>query len=155
MNPWIPTYAFLAAVMNDIIGYDPSSGMAGVLRAPYIGLGIAPTPPPSATLLMGGITEATYTGYARQALTWFPTFLDVLGPQTVQSANVQFRASDGVTPNSITTIFIASALTAGTLLLTAAVNPNVPLVDALHALQASVLFQLPFTGIYGRCLINS
>lgn len=152
---WVPSFAFLAALMNDAIANDPSSGFLGILKSCWLGLGIAPTPVPSPTMLMSDITEATYTGYARQPIVWFPTFLDVLGPQTIQAANMQFRPTDAVVPNTITTAFIASALTGGTLLLTSALNPQVNLSSALFAMQASPLFQLAFNANYGKCLVNA
>jgi hypothetical protein len=152
---WVPTFALLAAMMNDVTESDASSGASGVLRSVYLGLGIAPTPAPASTLLMADITEATYTGYARQPVVWFPPYIDVLGPETLEGISMLFRPTDAVTPNTITTLFIASAITAGTLLLTAACSPNVNLSDSTFALSAAPLFQLPFSQIYGRCLVHA
>lgn len=139
---WVPTYSFLLSALNDLIGYDPSSGMSGVLRNIYVGLCIGPTPPFANSSVIGGVTEATYTGYARQEVVWFPPYIDVLGPYAITGANLQFRPTDSMTPNTITGLFLASALTAGTLLLGCQLATPVVLNDPTEAFTTAPVVQL-------------
>ncbi len=150
---WIATYFFFESVLNDLIEQNPSSGVAPSLKGVYQGLYTAPTGTPTPASTMASITEANYDGYARQAVVWFEPFLDVLGPFNLQGANMQFRPTDAVVPNTITGAFLATAITGGNLLLAAAFVQPVALSGPLTALTISPVFQLAFTSNYGRPLV--
>lgn len=147
---WVPTFAFLKAVMQSLMEGPASAGWTAVLEAVYIGLGIAPTPAPSNAMLMSDITECNYTGYARQPVVWYPTYRTSTGPQVLEGHSLRFQPTDAVTPNQGTVVFVASALTAGTLYLAQALNPVINLSDADHGATVDPWFQMSFTaGTYG------
>lgn len=146
---WVVTYAFLSAVLDALTQASVSAFYEAVLGKTYIGLFIAPTPAPSPQLLLSGITEANYDGYARQPLVWFPPFLDVSGPYVASAQNLHFSPSDALVQNTITGAFIATALSGGLLYMAAAFATPVPLPSPAYAVNLAPVFQLPFTQIYG------
>jgi hypothetical protein len=147
---WTVTTVLLQAILDAIYGHALPSGLVGPLDAVYVGLYIAPTAPINQNSLLSNITEATYDGYARQEIVWFPTFIDQAGPQTLEGASLFFSPTDATVPNTITGIFIASALTGGVLLAAQALaTPGVPLIGPSNALTVVPQFQLPFQQIYG------
>ena len=80
------------------------------------------TPNPTPALLQAGITEAAYDGYARQAVVWYPTGIDALGPQDLTAHNMHFAPTDAVAPETVTGVFLSTSATTGmgTLLLSCA-----------------------------------
>jgi hypothetical protein len=156
MNPWVPSYFFLAAIMDALTGNDPSSATDLPLEKLWCGLFQAPTPNPTPGLLMSGITECNYDGYARQAVAWFPTYIDVLGPQALISANMQFRATDATVPNVCTGIFVSDKSAGGDLMFSAYLINPLPLQVITQVLNTAVVFQLPFTaGTYGKGYVSA
>jgi hypothetical protein len=155
MNPWVASYFFLAAVMDALIGKDPSSGTSLPLQVIYFGLFQSPTPNPTPALLQSGITECNYTGYARQACVWFPTNVSLLGPQEIVGALLQYRPTDSVAPNTATGVFVSDKLTGGDLLLSALLNPALPLNSPVQVVNVTPGFLLPFTPIYGQAAISA
>lgn len=149
MGNWIPTYFFLFTVLDALALKSGSQLYEAVLGNTWLGLYQAPTPVPTPALLMSGITEANYDGYARQPLVWFPPFLDVAGPATLAAQNLHYSPSDAVVPNTITGAFIATAATGGQLYLAAALSVPVALPGPSYALNAAAVFQLSFTALYG------
>lgn len=147
---WVATFAFLSAVMDALAVASVSAFYEAVLGKCYLGLYQAPTPAPTPSLLLSGITEANYDGYARQPLVWFPTFLDVAGPQNMTAQNLHFSPSDAVVPNTITGAFIATTLTGGLLYLAAALPNPVALPGPAYALNSATVFQLAYTNNYGN-----
>ncbi|HEX8809734.1 MAG TPA: hypothetical protein VF760_12150, partial [Xanthobacteraceae bacterium] len=68
----------------------------------------------------------------------------------IDGASVQFQPIDGSIPNIITGVFLASALTAGSLLASLALpSPGVPLNDANGALIVLPRFCFDVTANYG------
>jgi len=154
---WVPSFYFLDQLFADLVELDVSSPFTGILEAVFMGLWVAPTPAPTPGLLMAGITEATYTGYARQAVVWFPRGIDALGRETMRAHNLNFTPSDSVTPNTITGVFLTDNATVGMghLLLSAQLATPVALNGASQSLNAKAVFQLPFTPIYGGVDVES
>jgi len=150
---WVPTYALLSGMMADLIGYDPSSGMSGVLRNCYCALFQSGSPAPSKGSTLVTQTEADYDGYARQEVVWFPTYLDVLGPQAVTAANLQFRMTNTTTPNLITQIGLVSLVTGGVLLACSELQTPVQFSALTDQLTTAPVFQLTFNSIYGGPLV--
>lgn len=150
---WVPSLQFLLSCMFDLSGVETSASLPNVLEGVYLGLYQAPTPFPTPALVMSGITECNYDGYARQAVSWFPPFIDALGPVDLAARNLHFVPTDSTTPNTATGAFIASALTNGTLLLSAQFLAPVSLQSILQACDVAAVFQLAFTANYGRPLV--
>ena len=146
---WVATYAFFFAIMDALTQASVSAFYEAVLGKTYLGLYIAPTPAPTPGLLLSGITEANYDGYARQPLTWFPPFIDAAGPMDASAQNLHFSPSDALVQNTITGCFIATALSGGLLYLAAAFATPVPLPGPSYALNLAPVFQLSFTSPIG------
>jgi hypothetical protein len=149
---WVPTVYFLAQVIADITDVGVSGSLAGVLQGCYCGLFQAPTPFPTPGLTIAGITECNYTGYARQLVSWFPPWIDALGPYDLAARNMHFVAGDSVIPNTATGVFLASSLSGGNLLLAAMLVAPALLSSPLQALDVAPVFQVAFTANYGRPL---
>jgi hypothetical protein len=83
--------------------------------------------------LLAALAEATYTNYARQAITWTAPIRDLLGNVSMNSQLLNWIPSDAVTPNNVYGIFVVDS--GGTHLLAGEVFPNpVGLIDALSYL---------------------
>jgi hypothetical protein len=152
---WTVCALFLNQVLADIIGAGMSPS-GGVLHTAWLGLYIAPTTPitPQSTMLQ--ITEATYDGYARQEIVWYPPYTDMLGPQTLTGQSLLFTPTDSTVPNMITGLFISSALTAGTLWMAQALaSPGYPLQMVGESLVIVPQFQLGYLQVYGGAQIVS
>lgn len=146
---WIATYAFLSAVMDALTAAAISAFYESVLGKCWVGLYQAPTPAPTPQLLLSGITECNYDGYARQPLVWFRTFLDASGPQIVVAQNMLFAPIDAIVPNTVTGVFVVTASAGGLLYLAAALATPVNLSGPPYSLVSQPTFQLAFTNNYG------
>lgn len=146
---WIATFAFLSAVMDTLGAAAISAFYESVLGNVWLGLYIAPTPAPTPSMLLANITEANYDGYGRQAITWFPTFLDSSGPQDLAAMNMRFAPTDALVPNTITGAFIVTQRTGGLLYLAAALATPVALPSPSFSLVSAPVFQLAYTNNYG------
>lgn len=144
------TEFFLNLVMAALTDHTASGSFNGPLESVYMGLYIAPTGGLSKSSTIANITEATYAGYARQAVTWYPPVVDAAGPETLNGQSLNFTPTGSTTPNTITGLFLADALTAGDLLAYMALpGIGVALSGPTQSLVAIPQFQLPFTPIYG------
>lgn len=146
---WIATYYFLAAIMDALSLKTGSQLYEALLSNVWFGLYQAPTQQPTPATVMGNITECNFDGYARQAAVWFPTFLDVAGPQDLAAQNMHFAPTDALVPNTATGAFMATASSGGILLLAAQFASGVPLPSPAYALNLAPVFQLAFTNNYG------
>lgn len=147
---WTVTIAFLSLVLDQLAANGISVSSAAALQGLYFGLGIAPTPTPTPTTQMSDIVEATYTGYARQAVTWYPPFIEASGPFLLEGHSLKFTPLDAVTPNVITFAFLADALTGGKYLMgTLLPSSGIPLPGPLSSAIADPAFSLPFDQVYG------
>lgn len=150
---WVATYYMLQGIMDALSLRTGSALYEAFLSGVWCGLYQAPTPAPTPGLLMSGVTECNYDGYARQAIVWFPTFLDPSGPQNLAAQNLHFAPTDSVVPNVVTGCFIATASIGGFLLLAAALAVPVNLPGPAYALDASPVFQLSYTNNYGTPMV--
>lgn len=146
---WTATIYFLLAILDALSLKTGSQLYEALLSNVFFGLYQAPTPVPTPQLTMGGITEANYTGYARQALVWNPPFLDAAGPADLAALSMFFQPSGVAVGNTITGAFIATASSGGILLLAAALAQPIALTSPSFGLNASPVIQLPFGINYG------
>ena len=109
---WTPSLAFLLSMMWDLAGVEASASLPNVLEGIYCGLYQAPTPFPTSQLTIADITECDYDGYGRQAVSWFPPFIDPSGPVDLAARNMHFVPTDSNNPNTATGAFLVSAAAA-------------------------------------------
>jgi hypothetical protein len=94
-----------------------SGAYSAPLYQPYIGLYTAISPSASPTSVMGDLTEATFTSYARQQITaWGGPFDTPGGAAQILGPMLTFTPSDSVVPEVIYGAFWADASSAGNLL---------------------------------------
>lgn len=151
---YVPTTFFLEKVLAALIDHAIAGPYSGPLDGIFLGLGQFPTPTLNPSQSLSAITEATYTGYARQAVVWHGPYASGVYDQSIQSTSLFFTPTDGVVPNQITSIFVADAITAGHLLLSQ-ILPNGPVflngVDNLLSLALS--FQMLANTNFGSAVI--
>lgn len=122
------------------------SASIGLLRAPF-----APTPLTALT----DLTEANFTGYARQAagVSSVP-FVDPKGIMTLEGPSLLFQPSDTVTTNTIYGLFWTG--TPSTTLLGVEMFDNpIPLPNPLTALTIVPRFGIDQNGSYGNALVSN
>lgn len=152
---WQVTYLFLFRAITDLVE-AVASGYLGVLDTAYMGLYQPPTQPIGPFSTMAQITEATYSGYARQKVTWFNPIQSSSGVEAVYGPNLWFQPTDTLTPNQITGVFLADAIYGGSLLMAAALaTPGVQFAGPTNGLSVKPAFQLPAIQIYGGPEVES
>jgi hypothetical protein len=110
------TRAALLAALNNLVQAGATAPAPGVLNHVFIGLYTNAVTPGIGTLL-SDLIEPTYPGYARQACTVVGTaYEDQGGDVVVDAPEFQFSMTDETVPTTIQGWFMASALTAGSLL---------------------------------------
>jgi hypothetical protein len=125
--------------------------VGGPLEAPFVGLYTAINAPLSPDLALSNVTEATYDGYARQAVgTWAAPFVDGTGRVQVQGDAREFRPTGSVTPNVIIGWFLASLVAAGTLRAIEPLDTPVPLNSTLTVLTVIPRFGLLRSWSFGE-----
>jgi hypothetical protein len=151
---YVPSNFFLEKLLAQCIDHAVAGPFSGVLDGLYLGLGQIPTGTLSPSDGVSAITEATYDGYARLPITWKGPYTDGAGQQAIQSGAEYFTPTGSTTANTITTMFLADALTAGNLILSE-VLPGGPyfLSGPTTALGMAVVFQLPQGSNYGDVVI--
>jgi hypothetical protein len=141
-----PTRAALHTALANLVAaggvFDPATIFVGLYQ------GIAPPAGPES--VMANLTEATYTGYARQALTpWTSPYNASVGFVTIDGPALHFTPADGVVPNTILGWFIASAAVGGTLLAIEPLATPAPLIDADSTLSIMPRFAIDPTASFG------
>lgn len=110
---------------------DLLTALGGTLNAVFCGLYTARAVPITPTILIADLTQATYTGYARQAITpWTSAYLSSTGLIIIDGPGLHFVPTDAVTPNTIMGWFIASLAAGGILLAIEELATPVPLLTA-------------------------
>lgn len=146
---WTPSLKYLHDLM--VVSAQAAAGaVAGPLHGAYLGLFISPTPILTPASVMADIAEATYTGYARQALVWGSPYISAAGPEALDATGLIFQPTDAVTPNTALGMFLADAATVGNLIASVRFPPpGVPLPDQFHALQIVGRALLDFNANWG------
>jgi hypothetical protein len=152
---WQVVTLFMQRVAQALIEHSTSGPFNGPLEAVWMGLYQPPTPNIGIHSTLANITEATYDGYARQPVVWYPPILSSSGPETLYGQDLNFSPTGSVTPNGITGIFLADALTAGNLLMAAVLPAPVPLNGPTTALVVEPVFQMGLGQIYGAPISKS
>jgi hypothetical protein len=151
---YVPTNFFLEKLLAQLIDHAIAGPFSGVLDGTFVGLAQFPSTTLNPSDGLSALTQATYSGYARQPIVWHGPYTDGAGQQAIQSGNLYFQPTDALTPNQITMMFVADALTGGNLLFSE-VLPGGPifLTDATTAFGLSVVFQLPANANFGDAVI--
>jgi hypothetical protein len=151
---YVPTNFFLEKLLAQMIDHAVAGPFSGVLDGLFLGLGQIPTGTLNPNQGISSITEATFDGYARLAVTWSGPYTDGMGQQAIQSHSIYFTPTGSTTPNTITSMFLADALTAGNLILSEVLpGGNIILNGPTTAFGMSVVFQLPNGSNYGDVVI--
>lgn len=153
---WVPTQRMLSLLAAAAVEHVVSGNYSGPLYTAYLGLCIAPTPAFTPLSVIGSLTEATYTGYARQQIVWGSTYVSSTGLQVIPGGSLVYQPSDAVTPNVITGAFLADALTTGNLLAGLLFpSPGFSLPNAASALEMVVRWGFDFSGNWGDYLAQN
>lgn len=117
----------------------------------HVGLYTAIAGPADHNRVLADLTEATYTGYARQPVTsWTDAFDSALGLIMMVGDNRHFTPTDAVAPNTILGWFLATAVTGGTLLAIEPLASPAPLANADNTLTIEPVFGFVPTGNFGE-----
>lgn len=153
---WTLSRIFLGRLMAWLVDLGNSGAPTPPLQIVYLGLYQAPTGTLTPDSVMSAITEANYTGYAREEVVWYPTYIDTTGPQTLEGASSHFAPTGSAVGNVITGVFLADALTGGNLLMSAVLPvPGVPLNGPSTAMTVDAIFQMAYTANYGTPDVTS
>lgn len=124
-------------------------GTGGPLDNVFVGLYTA-GPAAGPGVVLGDLTEATFTGYARvEVANWSAAYVTSDGKVTIDGNNVHFSPSDAVTPNIVIGWFIATASTAGTLLGMEQFASTKPMQAADNGVTVVPRLQFPQANDYG------
>lgn len=106
-------------------------------------------------MVLTDLDPATYTGYARKAVTWLaPIIGGDNGYPSMVGTVPEFRPTDGVTPNTIKGYFITEALAGTDLLAIEYFDTLVPLENALNALLVRPEIQFDPDSSIGAATLN-
>jgi hypothetical protein len=149
----IPMNVLLTKLLNAAIDHAVAGPFSGPLDGVYIGLSIAPTTAQAPVSTLSNITEAGFTGYARQLVVWHPAYDEAGGAIAIQSSSTYWTPSDAVLPETITGMFLADAIVAGNLLAAEMFAVPQPLAGPSNAFSLAVLFAQPPNSNYGGATI--
>lgn len=143
-----PTKAAVDKLLQ-VMGADSTqlgNASIGLIKAPFT---------PSPNLAIGDITEANYTGYARQGIgTPTVTFTGSDGLEYVEGTTRQFMPSDTITPNTIYGMFLTTGSGTVTLWGTDAFGSPVYLTGPGHQVTITPRVGLDPSGNFGLNVIS-
>jgi hypothetical protein len=96
----VPTIELIRDLAKAADLNDPSGSASGPLKGAKIALYTALAAQPSVNSVWTDLTEATYTGYARQSATWTGPF-DTAGGSALVSGSTAWTPTDSASPQSI------------------------------------------------------
>lgn len=144
----IQTKAITRILATSALQHVVAGNYTGALYGAYLGLFTAISPPASPDSVLADLTEATFAGYARQAVTWAAETDSSDGFAQLLGGLLSFTPTDAVTPNTIVGVFLASAITAGTLWSLEMLPAAIPLVNTHTTLNYVPAFGTLFAGDY-------
>jgi hypothetical protein len=152
---WVVTQYLLNLILSTLTKHAVAGPFSGALDGAYVGLFITPTQPMLPTQGISSITEATYDGYARLPLTWYPPYLDPAQVPTIESAGAHFVPTGSVVANQITGVFVSDAVVAGNLLMSCFLPmPGRQMAGVLNAMTVAALFQFGVANYGGPTIID-
>lgn len=132
----------LAHILSDVLQYASQTVVPGTLNGAYLGLFTA-FPGFSLTLVQSQLTEPTFGGYARKAITWGDTGIDKTQRPEVVGGLSQFQPTDSSASSTNIGVFLSTAITAGVLLAVGLLNPAVVLATPSDLLGILPRFAVP------------
>lgn len=153
---WSVTQAFMVRWLQWLASLGTSSPAHGPLYALYVGLYQSTSPPVTWTSIMSSVIEASYDGYARQEVVWYPVYQSSGGPVVLEGGSLFFSPTDSAVSQTITGIFLADAPTGGTLLAGLPLAaPGKVLATPLDAMKVLPNFMLGQGPVYGGAYIET
>lgn len=149
MGDLVLTDSALTTVITNIV-QAATGAAAGALNGAFLGL-VTASFVPDRLRKLADLTEAAYTAYARQAITWGPPrFLSDGEWGTVATGTESFTIGAGDTGIVVYGYLIASALTAGNLLGCALFDAPFPLTDSTDLCAVVPRLVLPLGNTWGK-----
>jgi hypothetical protein len=147
---WVMTDYVLKLMLLALEQAAGSASFSGPFSSVWVGLLINPTPNLTDKTKLADVTEATFTGYVRQLVVWYPPFISAEGPYLLEGHSQIYTPLDGVTPNNITGVMLCDKQTGGNYLCGMLAFPTVyPLSDPTQSMVVDPEVSLPLTSIYG------
>ncbi len=144
----IVSKAWMRGFLNNELGATPG---AGKLHGLYVGLITSSVSDISPDTVRADVTEAAYTGYARQAVgTWSAPYDTQDGKVQVDAPALLFQPSDAAVPENITGVCYFDASTNGNLVATDPLDTPYPLPDQYSGLSYNPVAALPFATNMGE-----
>jgi hypothetical protein len=139
----IVSKSLLRGILADIADGTPP---AGKLSGLHVGLLTSPVGSITPETVRADVTEAAYTGYARQAVgTWSAVYDDANGRCNLEAPTQLYQPSDAAVPENITGVAYFDASTAGNLVGVDPFDTPYPLPDQFSGLPIVPHASLPFT----------
>lgn len=132
----------LEELLDNALADITADDFEGLLVGAHVGLFTAHEGLSEETLI-GGLTAATYTGYARQPVVWGNPGLSPLGRAQVHGEGLLFSPTDSAVQNVLAGAFLADALAAGNLLGYAVFDPQVTFSGPQHDMTIVPVFAVP------------
>jgi len=156
MNLWQVTQIFLIRWLQWLSEAGGVSPGIGPLDKVWVALGLAGSPNVGPFTQLSDLTEASYHGYARQQVAWYPVYQSTDGNVTLEGGSLFFAPTDSVLSQTVSLIFLVDALTGGTLLAGAAIPlPGVVMSNPLSVVKVLPNFKLGFAPVYGGVVLES
>jgi hypothetical protein len=140
----VPTNFLFQALLGDLVAHVVAGNFSGALFGAQVGL-YTNTPNLTQATVLADLTEPTFAGYVKQAITWSAAFQQPDSSWAVQGGLYLFQMSDSLVPTIVTGYFLVDS--GGTHLL-AAENfaAPIPLPTAAQAFLVSPQFVAGNTG---------
>lgn len=151
---WVPTDYFMEQVLLQLSECEASAPFSGVLCGVYVGLATGVPPGLNRSTVLAQFTEAVFPGYARLPLTWRLPYFGTNGLWNLEADCVHWQPTANLAGQIQTSVFVASALSGGQLLLADVFpGPGVDLSNVQDALTMIVRYGFDPTGNYAGYVV--